>query len=98
MSEASVSPAAKLDPETLAIRTKPVRAIRFRRGVIIAVAALGSVSLVVVAMDRAETTRLQRGPRRPRIVGTEQSTIDRRSERLAGDLLAIPRSSPTAAR
>jgi type IV secretion system protein TrbI len=49
MSEASVSPAAKLDPETLAIRTKPVRAIRFRRGVIIAVAALGSVSLVVVA-------------------------------------------------
>jgi type IV secretory pathway VirB10-like protein len=49
MSEASVSPAAKLDPETLAIRTKPARAIRFRRGVIIAVAAFGSVSLVVVA-------------------------------------------------
>jgi type IV secretion system protein VirB10 len=49
MSEASVTPAAKLDPETLAIRTKPARAIRFRRGVIIAVAALGSVSLVVVA-------------------------------------------------
>lgn len=49
MSEPSVPPAAKLDPETLAIRTKPARAIRFRRGVIIAVAALGSVSLVVVA-------------------------------------------------
>jgi type IV secretory pathway VirB10-like protein len=49
MSEASISPAAKLDPETLAIRTKPARAIRFRRGVIIAVAALASVSLVVVA-------------------------------------------------
>lgn len=49
MSEPSISPAAKLDPETLAIRTKPARAIRFRRGVIIAVAALGSVSLVVVA-------------------------------------------------
>ena len=49
MSEASIGPAAKLDPETLAIRTKPARAIRFRRGVIIAVAALGSVSLVVVA-------------------------------------------------
>lgn len=49
MSEASISPAAKLDPETLAIRTKPARAIRFRRGVIIAVAALGSVSLVAVA-------------------------------------------------
>ena len=49
MTEASVSPAAKLDPETLAIRTKPARAIRIRRGVILAVAALGSVSLVVVA-------------------------------------------------
>lgn len=49
MSETSITPAAKLDPETLAIRTKPARAIRFRRGVIIAVAALGSVSLVVVA-------------------------------------------------
>lgn len=49
MSEPSISPTAKLDPETLAIRTKPARAIRFRRGVIIAVAALGSVSLVVVA-------------------------------------------------
>lgn len=49
MREPSISPAAKLDPETLAIRTKPTRAIRFRRGVIIAVAALGSVSLVVVA-------------------------------------------------
>lgn len=49
MSEPSISPTAKLDPETLAIRTKPARAIRFRRGVIIAIAALGSVSLVVVA-------------------------------------------------
>lgn len=49
MSEASTSPVAKLDPEAFAIRTKPARAIRFRRGVIIAIAALGSVSLVVVA-------------------------------------------------
>jgi len=49
VNETSISPAPKLDPETLAIRTKPARAIRFRRGVIIAVAALGSVSLVVVA-------------------------------------------------
>jgi len=38
----------KLDPETLAIRTKPESAIRFRRGVIIGIAALGSVSLMAV--------------------------------------------------
>ncbi|WP_157220471.1 TrbI/VirB10 family protein [Flavisphingomonas formosensis] len=49
MSEAVISPAPKLDPETLAIRAKPARAIRFRRGVIIAIAALGSVSLITVA-------------------------------------------------
>ncbi|API59950.1 conjugal transfer protein TrbI [Tardibacter chloracetimidivorans] len=49
MSESVIPPAPKLDPETLAIRTKPARAIRFRRGVIIAIAALGSISLMAVA-------------------------------------------------
>ncbi|PTD27462.1 TrbI/VirB10 family protein [Sphingomonas fennica] len=49
MSKAVISPAPKLDPETLAIRAKPARAIRFRRGVIIAIAAFGSVSLIAVA-------------------------------------------------
>jgi type IV secretory pathway VirB10-like protein len=49
MSEASTAPAAKVDPETLAIRAKPARAIRFRRGVIITIAAIGSVSLMAVA-------------------------------------------------
>ncbi|WIW88025.1 TrbI/VirB10 family protein [Sphingobium sp. V4] len=42
-------PAAKLDPETLSIRSRPARTIRFRRGAIIGAAALGSVSLVGVA-------------------------------------------------
>src|SRR3546814_17841942 len=46
--DASV-PTAKLDPETLEIRARPRRAIRFRRSVIIGVAALGSTSLMVVA-------------------------------------------------
>lgn len=48
MSEAGPARAPKVDPETLAIRTKPARAIRFRRGVIIAIAAMGSVSLMAV--------------------------------------------------
>ncbi len=39
---------AKADPESLAIRAKPARAIRFRRGVIIAIAAIGSVSLIAI--------------------------------------------------
>jgi len=49
MSDDAPPPAAKVDPETLAIRTKPARAIRFRRGVIVVIAALGSVSLMTVA-------------------------------------------------
>ncbi|MHA6767467.1 TraB/TrbI/VirB10 family type IV secretion system protein [Sphingobium ummariense] len=40
---------AKLDPETLSIRSRPARAIRFRRGAIIGAAALGSASLMGVA-------------------------------------------------
>ena len=44
-----VPPASpKVDPETLVIRARPQRAIRFRRGLIIGAAALGSVSLMAV--------------------------------------------------
>lgn len=38
--------APKVDPETLSIRSRPARAIRFRRGAIIGAAALGSASLM----------------------------------------------------
>lgn len=48
MTEAALTPPTKLDPETLAIRTRPPRAIRFKRGMIIAIAAFGSVSLIAV--------------------------------------------------
>lgn len=49
MTDAVVTPVAKVDPETLAIRARPLRAIRFRRGVIVAITAAGSVSLMAVA-------------------------------------------------
>lgn len=42
-------PTAKVDPETLELRSRPARAIRFRRGAIIAVAALGLASLMGTA-------------------------------------------------
>jgi len=45
---AAPQPVPKVDPETLVIRARPERAIRFRRGLIIAIAALGSVSLMAV--------------------------------------------------
>jgi len=48
VSETVAAQPAKLDPETLAIRSRPPRAIRFKRGVIIAIAAIGSVSIIAV--------------------------------------------------
>lgn len=49
MSAEDAAPApAKVDPETLAIRARPRRAIRFRRGMIIAISAAGSASLIAV--------------------------------------------------
>lgn len=47
--EQPTMPTAKLDPETLSIRSRPPQAIRFRRGAIIGAAALGSASLIGVA-------------------------------------------------
>ena len=43
------APSNKVDPETLALRAQPARAIRFKRGAIVAIAALGSVSLIATA-------------------------------------------------
>lgn len=40
---------SKVDPETLALRAQPARAIRFKRGAVVAIAALGSVGLVATA-------------------------------------------------
>jgi len=48
MSDAGAPPAPKLDPETLAIRARPPRAIRFKRGAIIAIAATGSTGLIAL--------------------------------------------------
>lgn len=40
---------AKVDPETLVLRARPGRVVRFRRGVIVAIAATGSLALVGTA-------------------------------------------------
>lgn len=48
MTETVATPNPKVDPETLAIRARPPRAIRFKRGAVIAMATIGSTSLVAV--------------------------------------------------
>lgn len=53
MTDPAVSPAsaapAKADPETLVLRAAPGRVTRFRRGAVIAIAAVGSTAIVGVA-------------------------------------------------
>lgn len=56
MTDPSDQPAAdehvapsKADPETLALRAQPARAIRFKRGAVVAIAALGSTSMIATA-------------------------------------------------
>lgn len=43
------TPPPKVDPATLALRARPPRGIRFKRGLIIAIAAVGSASLMTIA-------------------------------------------------
>ena len=61
MTETALPQNAKLDPETLAIRARPPRAIRFKRGVIIAIAAIGSVSLIAVTWMTLKPRLFQHG-------------------------------------
>jgi len=44
-SDAPTAP-AKVDPESMALRAQPTKAVRFRRGAIVALAGLGSLSLI----------------------------------------------------
>ncbi len=61
MTDAAPAQPAKLDPETLAIRSRPPRAIRFKRGVIIAIAACLSVSLIAVTWMALKPRLFHRG-------------------------------------
>lgn len=86
MSDVNVSGAAeaqpaKLDPETLAIRTRPPRAIRFKRGVIIAIAAIGSVSLIAVTWMALKPRLFHRADTREEL---SQPNARQASDALAG--------------
>ncbi len=56
LSEPSALP-PKVDPETLAIRSRPMRSVRFKRRLIIGLAAAGSAGLMGVTWAALSTTR-----------------------------------------
>jgi type IV secretion system protein TrbI len=72
---------AKLDPETLVLRGKPSPVIRFKRGVVIGIAALGSVAIIGVTWVALQPAALK-------LVSGSQSQADlnrkRPPEALAG--------------
>lgn len=61
MTETIAQPNVKLDPETLAIRARPPRAIRFKRGIIIIAAACLSISLIAVTWMALRPRLFHRG-------------------------------------
>ncbi|MDB5706211.1 MAG: conjugal transfer protein TrbI [Sphingomonas bacterium] len=73
------TPLPKADPESLAIRARPARAIRFKRGVIIAIAAIGSVSLIAVTWMALKPTVFRHV--------AEQETLSQPNGRMSADAL-----------
>ena len=58
----TVSQPPKADPETLAIRSRPERAIRFKRGFVVGLFALGSVSVATIAWVALKPTTFRMTP------------------------------------
>lgn len=73
------TPLPKVDPESLAIRARPARAIRFKRGVIIAIVAIGSVSLIAVTWMALKPTVFRHV--------AEQETLSQPNGRASADAL-----------
>lgn len=73
------TPLPKVDPESLAIRARPARAIRFKRGVIIAIVAIGSVSLIAVTWMALKPTVFRHV--------AEQETLSQPNGRATADAL-----------
>ncbi len=55
--EAAPAVAPKVDPETLAIRSRPAGAIRFKRGAIVAIVAFGIGQPLHSGVDGVAATR-----------------------------------------
>lgn len=86
--------ASKVDPETLVLRGRPARVVRFRRGVIIAIAALGSLALIAtawLALKPATLSMIASGEDRPANAASAAPDVLAGAPRSYGD---VPRLGP----
>jgi type IV secretion system protein TrbI len=84
----------KVDPETLVLRGRPARVVRFRRGVIIAIAALGSLALIAtawLALKPATLNMIASGEDRPANAASAAPDVLAGAPRSYGD---VPRLGP----
>lgn len=94
MSSDATAVPRKVDPETLVLRARPPRAIRFRRGAIIALAAVGSAGLMALAWNALEPGSVRREPDLPRPAEPEPRPPGDALEGLPATYADVPRLGP----
>ncbi|RWD52301.1 MAG: TrbI/VirB10 family protein [Mesorhizobium sp.] len=84
----------KVDPDDLQLRASPRRVVRFRRGVIIAIAALGSGAIFGVTMIALQGPTLRIKQQAEELYDTERKPTAEGLEALPGDYSKIKPDTP----
>lgn len=86
--------APKLDPEGLRLRAAPRRVVRFRRGLLIGIAALGSAAVLGVVMMALQGPGLRLGQKTEELYNTERKVTPDGLAKLPGDYSKVKRKPP----
>ncbi|EHK54466.1 TrbI/VirB10 family protein [Allomesorhizobium alhagi] len=85
---------SKVDPEDLQLRASPRRVVRFRRGVIVAIAALGSGAILGITMIALQGPALRIKQQAEKLYDTERKPTAEGLEALPGDYSKIKPDTP----
>ncbi|MDZ5698648.1 TrbI/VirB10 family protein [Chelativorans sp. M5D2P16] len=84
----------KVDPEGLQLRASPRRTVRFKRGVVIAIAALGSGTILGVTIMALQGPALRLGEQAEELYNTERKPTPEGLETLPGDYSQVKPQIP----
>ncbi len=84
----------KADPETLAIRSRPERAIRFKRGVVVGLFAAGSVSVATIAWIALKPTTFRMTPSAQELAEPNQRASNDALGNLPASYGTVPKLGP----